>query len=41
VDFGKAQTQPPPEELGCEANVELQVNQIPLLVDRADGLRIV
>jgi hypothetical protein len=41
VDFGETQAQPPPEELGCEENVELQVNQIPLLVDRADRLRIV
>ena len=41
VDFGQAQSEPPPEEIDCGGNVELQVNQIPRFVDRADGLRIV
>jgi hypothetical protein len=41
VDFGESQAKPPPERLGCGENVELQVNQVPRLVDDPDSLWIV
>jgi hypothetical protein len=41
VDFGETQALPGPERLGCGDNVELQVNQVPRLVDDPDSLWIV
>ena len=41
VDFGATPVAAGPEELDCGANVELQVNQVPVPVEDPAGLVIV
>jgi hypothetical protein len=41
LNFGTAPGDPQPQALDCGSNIELQVNQIPVLVDALDQLTII